>query len=89
MGIQTLFTPAANFSGFIENYQPELTPELVHKASIDVDEGGSTAAAKTELILAENGTQYVEFNCNRPFVFVIYDGQTEEILFAGTYFGPK
>lgn len=86
MGVENLFDNA-NFSGAFES-KNLLNTIILHKAKIEIDEEGSTAVAATmsegwEIDLS------VDFNCNHPFMFVIYDQKFNEILFAGIYRGPK
>lgn len=66
---------------------------MAHKAKIEVDEKGSTAAAATAMEPFPARAVYrpkpMKFNCDHPFVFVIHDERFDEILFAGIYRGPK
>ncbi|XP_055300576.1 serine protease inhibitor 88Ea-like [Sitodiplosis mosellana] len=95
MGIQSFSDKTANFSGFFESTLSEgYEVKMFHKAKIEVDESGSTAAAATAMISYPCSMAYrpltpVEFNCDHPFLFVIHDEQFDEILFAGIYRGPN
>lgn len=62
----------------------------MHKAKIEINEEGSTAAAATVLFSFRSSrpTEPTEFHCNHPFVFLIKDSK-EVILFTGIYRGPK
>lgn len=86
MGIKTLFQNA-NFSDMFKSKGSEFNTRLIHKANIQIDERGSTAAASTVLEFLRSMPRL--FNCNHPFVFVIHDQKFNEILFAGIYRGPK
>jgi len=77
--------------GLIEGDIPVWLSSAAHKALIEVDERGTTAAAVT--VMAANAasaapgpTQPFEMICNRPFVFVLYahtyDGGNQ-VLFTG------
>ena len=56
-------------------------------ARVKIDEEGVEAAAYTELVAADSGPMerppVVEMNLNRPFAFVIFDGN-DVPLFVGT-----
>jgi len=56
-----------------------------HKATIDVDEEGTEAAAATAISVGITSTPADTFNVhlNRPFLFVIRDRPTNAILFMG------
>ncbi|MGI6280433.1 MAG: serpin family protein [Acutalibacteraceae bacterium] len=76
--------------GLIEENIPVWLSSAMHRAVINVDEKGTTAAAVTALIAVTKGkyrpTHSFEMICNKPFVFVLYgnthDGKTQ-ILFTG------
>lgn len=86
MGIHNLFGNA-NFSDVFESSEQKFQTELVHKAKIEIDESGSTAAAATALRAFVSAREEFIFNCNHPFMFVIHNQQFHEILFAGIYRG--
>ena len=62
--------------------------DVIHKAKIDIDEEGSVASAATAAIMSRGMDIPFEFNCDHPFIFMINDRVTHEILFAGVYRGP-
>lgn len=76
--------------GLIEEDMPVWLSSAVHKAVIEVDEKGTTAAAVTVMEAVGAGmpepTEPFEMNCNKPFVFVLYshtyDGGSQ-VLFTG------
>lgn len=90
LGADLLFQ-GANFSDLFDDYwkyfEDGIQTELLHKAKIEVNERGSTAAASTAVLHNDSGP--FPFHCNRPFVFLIHDKKLNEILFAGTYHGPN
>ncbi len=59
--------------------------EVVHKASVSVDEAGTEAAAATSVMLqAESAPPIpVSVTVDRPFIFLIGDRETGAILFVG------
>jgi serpin B len=73
----------ADFSG-IDGTRSLFISEVYHKAFIAVDEKGTEAAAATAVVMRkvavmENKTVTLD----RPFIFLIYDKPTGEILFLG------
>lgn len=90
MGVKKLFGSEAKLSGF-SNSTHLYFDDIVHKAKLEVDEEGSTAAAATAA--AGKGcvpapiAEPVQFHCDHPFVFFINDAFSNEILFAGIYRG--
>lgn len=47
MGMTTMFTDAADFSGLFVESEPIKISEVIHKAFIEVNEEGAEAAAAT------------------------------------------
>ncbi|XP_037923407.1 serine protease inhibitor 88Ea-like isoform X2 [Hermetia illucens] len=90
IGVGNIFEPSANFSGFSEKQNLNLD-DAIHKAKIEVDEEGSTAAAATVLFSFRSSRplEPAQFFCDHPFLFLIYDVQSRAILFAGIYRGPE
>jgi serine protease inhibitor len=84
-----IFSPSADFSDFSEKSVG--FDEGVHKAKIEVDENGSTAAAATAVFGFRSGfaAEPEKINCNYPFVYVIFDQKEKTALFAGIYRGPN
>ena len=76
--------------GLIEEEYPLWLSGAIHKAVIEVDEKGTTAAAVTVLTMEAAAevipTERFEMICNKPFVFVLsedtYDGG-QQVLFTG------
>lgn len=86
--------------GLLEEDIPVWISEAAHKAVIEVDEKGTTAAAVTIEILCGSAlpkpTKPFEMNCNKPFVFILYDNvydsenhSTNQILFTGIVNKPQ
>ncbi|XP_055702056.1 serine protease inhibitor 88Ea-like [Phlebotomus papatasi] len=90
MGVGDLFQSTANLAGFSDSHKISLD-DAVHKAKIDVDESGSTAAAATVLFSFRSSRPLdpLQFHCNHPFLFLIYDHRSRAILFSGIYRGPE
>lgn len=90
MGVTKIFDEsAATFD--------DLTSETIsigdakHVAKIKVDEEGSTASAATVLFTYRSArpVEPAKFECNHPFLFLIYDRTSSSILFTGIYRDPK
>ena len=83
MGMPIAFDSRADFSLF-NNKLPLAVDSIIHKAVIEVDEKGTVAAAATSIGPVLVSANYdVEFNANRPFIFMIKDNKTDAILFLG------
>uniref|UniRef100_A0A1Y1L261 Serpin domain-containing protein n=1 Tax=Photinus pyralis TaxID=7054 RepID=A0A1Y1L261_PHOPY len=83
LGIKEIFGPTANLSGIIQKGQIKIN-HIVHKAKIEVNEKGTTAAGATGVIVIPlMGTSMPRFVADRPFLFFIYHTATKNILFEG------
>jgi serine protease inhibitor len=82
LGMGEAFGDNADFSGIREDTS---ISRVLHKAMIEVNEGGSEAAAATvvEMRLTSAAIDPISFVADRPFVFVIADDETGSILFMG------
>ena len=85
LGMQTPFTPSADFSPMAPNDKLWIG-DVLHKAYLTVDEAGTEAAAATAVIMT--GTAAREgappsIVVNHPFIFTLRDIPTNTILFAG------
>lgn len=92
LGVGDLLQPSSDLSTLTGNPQDRVTlGGAIHKARIQVDEEGTQAAAATSIFTFRSGrpAETVEFNCNHPFVYLIYDKQKKAILFAGIYRRPQ
>jgi len=85
MGITDVFGAAADLSGIAENVA---VSEVVHQATLDVDEAGATAAGATGVGMTPLSFQHVpELKFNRPFMVLIAD--SDNILFMGKILNPN
>ena len=86
MGIKTAFTSGADFSGIAE-MGPLVLDLVKQKCYIDVTEKGTEAAAVTSAQIRLTSARPVAktpvMRVDRPFIFVIADGESRNILFAG------
>jgi len=85
MGMPNAFSNA-DFSGMAANAADLYITDAAHKAFISVDEKGTEAAAATWVAIA--GLTEIEFNMNRPFIYLIRDIETGTILFVGRVLNP-
>jgi serpin B len=93
MGMPQAFTRAADFSGMTG--KPDFSiSAAIHKAFVDVNEQGTEAAAATSTIMTAAAmrmpvTPPIVFRADHPFLFLIRDTGTGEILFLGRVEDPK
>lgn len=61
--------------------------DVIHKATIELDEAGTTAAAATAATIAIAGSidmgQTVQVTADHPFLYFICDTQADTIAFMG------
>ncbi len=90
MGMPTAFSGGADFSGM--NGQRNLRiSEVIHQAYVKVDEKGTEAAAATAVIMDKMSAGPMEpkiFKADHPFVFIIQEKETGNILFLGKVADP-
>ena len=90
MGMELPFSRKADFSG-ITDIDGLYIGEAVHKAVLIVDEEGTEAAAATAVVMkraiAWKEPEYTYFIADHPFMFVVMDKETGEILFLGRFMG--
>ncbi len=91
MGMPTAFNPyEANFSG-MDGTNNLYIDKVIHQAYVAVDEEGTEAAAATVVTmeLTSIGPQETKiFNADHPFMFIIQDVKTGNILFLGKVMNP-
>lgn len=85
-GVVDAFSDKANFSKMSD--ECTYFSDVIQKTKITVDENGTKAAAATGIVmrttaLAIDPNPPVEIFCDRPFVFVIYDSDTNTVMFMG------
>ncbi|GAK08707.1 serine protease inhibitor [Geomicrobium sp. JCM 19038] len=87
LGMETIFTYMEN-NMFEENKMNYAIDDVIHKATIEVDEKGTEAAAATAVSVIETSasmTSPINFTANRPFYFLIEHEPTGATLFFGSY----
>lgn len=90
MGMTDAFDPnRADFSGMTGS--PDLfVSKVLHEAQVAVDEKGTEAAAATAVIMAPTSIlqDTIPVKFDRPFVFVIRDVASGQVLFLGRVLDP-
>ena len=90
LGMTDAFDPdKADFSGMTERKDLYVS-SVIHKAFVAVDEKGTEAAAATAVIVGVTSAQQpdVTLTIDRPFLFIIRDLPTGQILFIGRVLNP-
>lgn len=89
MGMPSAFTPNADFSGMTRKDRL-LISIVVHEAYVKVDEKGTEATAATGTGSNLTGLHPMTyFEADRPFVFLIQENKTGNILFLGRVSNPN
>jgi len=93
MGMPSAFGPVADFSGMTS--RPGLyISDVIHQAFIEVAEYGTEAAAATAVMESEwcskegNKMEPKIFKADHPFIFIIQQKYTGNILFMGRIYDP-
>jgi serpin B len=90
MGMDSAFDPErADFSGMTGDRDLFIS-DVIHKAFVAVDEKGTEAAAATAVIMELAAAPMSEHRLiiDRPFIFVIRDLPSGQILFVGRVLNP-
>lgn len=91
LGMPDAFNPdIADFSGMTGGRDLFIS-KVLHQSFVAVDEKGTEAAAATSIIMAPTSAMEpgVILTVDRPFIFVIRDLSTRQILFIGHVLDPK
>lgn len=90
MGMPRAFENNAQFAEemFVNSPDPIKIDSVLHKTKIEVDEKGTIAAAATVISMGAGSpmpTEPIDFHADRPFLYLIRDSVSGEILFMGEY----
>ncbi|CAB3382393.1 Hypothetical predicted protein [Cloeon dipterum] len=90
LGLTSLFDPSrSDLSGLLAS--PELGPlhvdEVRHRVTLEVTETGTEASAATAAALSRDGFTPL-FKVNRPFLFFIFDHESQLPIFWGSIVRP-
>ena len=92
LGMHQPFGPTADFTGITRRDRWQIE-EVVHKATVEVDEAGTVAAAATVVSVGrpvgEKRTKVVVMRVDRPFIFILYDHPTGQAVFVGRVTDPS
>lgn len=89
MGMTDMFGDQADLGGIAAGSKLVVS-EVVHKAALDVDEKGATAAAATGVTIMLLSFRHIPvLRFNRPFMALILDRTTQDILFMGKIINPN
>ncbi len=93
LGMSLAFSDSANFSKMFD--ESLMISKVIHQSFISVDESGTEAAAATVVTMIATSVgpgsqqEVFEFIADHPFIFIIQDKQTGEILFLGRIVNPS
>jgi len=93
MGMKAAFSSQADFSG-INGSKNLYISDVIHQAFVQVDEQGTEAAAATAIMVSLGSAMNVPkpkpiiFRADHPFIFLIQQKQTGNILFIGRVIDP-
>jgi len=91
MGMPTAFGIQSDFSGMTLESQLFIS-QVIHQAYVKVDEKGTEAAAATAVVMdmaSVGPTEPKIFKADHPFIFIIQEKQTGNILFMGKVINPS
>ncbi|VAI42021.1 unnamed protein product [Triticum turgidum subsp. durum] len=88
LGVTRAFN-RGNFSGMVSGGDELSITGVYHKATIEVDELGTVAAAATAVVfMTESVSSAVDFVADRPFLFAVVEESTSTVLFLGHVVNP-
>jgi serpin B len=91
LGIELLLWDRADLSG-ITREAPLFVSDVVHQATLTVDESGTEAAAATAVVTRAAGMPAppeVEMNVDRPFIVAVRDRASAQLLFLARVSNPN
>jgi len=90
MGMPKAFTSQADFSA-ISAQGNLFISAVTHQAFVEVNEEGTEAAAATAITMRRTSftPQMLQLRVDHPFLFLIRENQTGDILFLGRVLSPK
>jgi len=89
LGMPIAFSDDADFSGMTGKKDLYIS-NVIHQAYVGVDEEGTEAAAATAVIMKELSVMPVNiFRADHPFIFIIQEKETGNILFLGRVVDPR
>jgi serpin B len=87
MGMPTAFSMDADFSG-MDGTKDLFIANVIHQAFVDVNEEGTEAAAAAGVVMELKAVMPTVFRADHPFIFMIQERETNNILFLGRVIDP-
>ncbi|XP_005047598.1 PREDICTED: alpha-1-antitrypsin-like [Ficedula albicollis] len=90
MGVKEVFSDQADLSGVAKNLLLKVS-KAIHKATVDVRENGTEAAAVTMMEIMPLSASFPpppHITFNKPFLMMIIDKTTDALLFLGKIVNP-
>ena len=89
LGMQQAFSMSADFSGITSDTDLFIS-DVLHKAFVKVNEAGTEAAAATAVVFNDTGigADPIAVSVDHPFIYVIQDQASGQILFVGRVVNP-
>lgn len=89
LGVGNLFKENSNFQTLTD--QKVSVGEGIHKARIEINEHGAHAAAATAFLTwrMSDDEDLVQFRCDKPFIYLIFNAKSNTILFTGVFRRPS
>ena len=88
LGMPTAFSMAADFSG-MDGTDWLYISRVIHQAFVKVDEKGTESAAATAVVMRDKSMSTTKiFKADHPFIFLIQEKDTGNILFIGRVVNP-
>lgn len=90
MGMPKAFTTSADFSGMTGGKDLFIS-NVIHQAFVEVNEEGTEAAAATGVLMEVTSARPMKtvFRADHPFIFIIQETETGNILFMGRVSDPR
>jgi len=90
MGMPAAFTGSADFSG-MDGTKMLFIQDVIHQAFVEVNEEGTESAAATAVVVnfKSVGPNVHVFRADHPFIFIIQQKETGNILFLGRVSDPS
>ncbi len=93
MGMKDAFDSGKADFSVMDGTKNLFISKVIHKAFVEVNEEGTEAAAATAIIMQATSmpdpSQIKEFKADKPFIFIIQEKSTGNILFMGTLENPN
>ena len=94
LGMEQAFSPEADFSALLSvPDKPSIISSVLQASSLKVNEEGSEGASVTAILISTANLpgemKQINFTLDRPFLFLITEGDTNTVLFMGKVGKPE